>query len=363
MQFAGNNTSNIRTLNLPEILRDLFIVLNDREKNVLVRRFALGNTPKETLESIGKDLTVTRERVRQIENLALKKLRRTCPTTAFHLVNQLSNQLLQNSGGILSEKGIINKLLQELTHTTEAEKPIIQLSLEINPEITKIKKSKNLKTSWHLKSLKIKDIKTIINSAVKTLKTTIDNIVVEESDFIKQVQQDLATQKLSVNPKTIQSTISIDKRIKLITEGYGLTKWRHVQPKSIRDKALIILRRQNKPLHFIEIANKIGDAHFSKKQVTTQAVHNELIRYDDFILVGRGLYALREWGYIKGTVKEVLTNILAEAPKPMKKQDIIAAVLERRHVKIGTISLNLQKYPQFERIDRALYRYNEALEK
>ena len=83
-------------------------------------------------------------------------------------------------------------------------------------------------------------------------------------------------------------------------------------------------------------------------------MHNELIRYDDFVLVGRGLYALQSWGYTKGTVKDVIFEILNENG-PMKKKEIVEEVLKRRQVKIGTISLNLQKNPEFKRVGRAIY--------
>jgi hypothetical protein len=134
--------------------------------------------------------------------------------------------------------------------------------------------------------------------------------------------------------------------------------WRHINPRSIRDKAYIILKKEKKPLHFVEIANKISESGFDKKVVTVQAVHNELIRYEQFVLVGRGLYALKEFGYKRGTVAEVIEDLLRKK-SPLTKQEIIEGVLRQRHVKKGTISLNLQKNPQFVRIGRAVYKLEE----
>ena len=122
---------------------------------------------------------------------------------------------------------------------------------------------------------------------------------------------------------------------------------------------LIVLKKTGSPLHFVEIANKIAGAGFDKKVVTTQAVHNELIRYDQFVLVGRGLYALKEWGYKKGTVADVIEGLLRKK-NPMTKQEIIQGVLKQRQVKKGTISLNLQKNPQFVRVGRAVYQLEEG---
>jgi hypothetical protein len=155
----------------------------------------------------------------------------------------------------------------------------------------------------------------------------------------------------------IHSCLSIDQRLKEIEDGWGLTEWRFVRPRSIRDKVEIVLRKSGEPLHFMEIANRIRESNFDHKNVTVQAVHNELIRYPQFVLVGRGLYALREWGYEPGTVADVIERILKEKG-PLSKKEIILEVAKQRTVKIGTISLNLQKMPYFVRVGRAVYAFD-----
>ena len=158
----------------------------------------------------------------------------------------------------------------------------------------------------------------------------------------------------SYNKTVLAAFLEANSAIKKVEEGYGLTSWRDVRPRSIRDKALIVLRRAGKPMHFKKLAGKILENKFDSKSVTTQAVHNELIRYDDFVLVGRGIYALKEWGFKDGTVKDVIASILKETG-PLPKSKIVDEVLRRRQVKVGTISLNLQKYPEFKRVGRAVY--------
>jgi hypothetical protein len=159
------------------------------------------------------------------------------------------------------------------------------------------------------------------------------------------------------SPELIQSCLRIDERLREIDEGWGLTEWRFVRPRSIRDKVEIILKKAGQPLHFMEIANRIREARFDHKNVTVQAVHNELIRYPQFVLVGRGLYALREWGFEPGTVADVIERILLEKG-PLSKKEIIAEVAKQRTVKVGTISLNLQKMPYFTRVGRAVYAFD-----
>ena len=57
--------------------------LNQREAMVIAMRFGLAGNTEHTLEEIGKQLGVTRERVRQIEAKALNKLRRNQKLKSF----------------------------------------------------------------------------------------------------------------------------------------------------------------------------------------------------------------------------------------------------------------------------------------
>src|SRR3989338_11709154 len=78
---TSKSTAHPLSVNLPELLSNLFMVLTDKESQVIKKRFALQGQQKQTLEKIGKQFNVTRERIRQIESIALGKLRRTVRTT------------------------------------------------------------------------------------------------------------------------------------------------------------------------------------------------------------------------------------------------------------------------------------------
>jgi RNA polymerase primary sigma factor len=66
----------LRDKNLRDELSDLFKVLDDRERKIIVQRFGLDGGKPKTLEQVGKKFGVTRERIRQVQNIALAKLRR-----------------------------------------------------------------------------------------------------------------------------------------------------------------------------------------------------------------------------------------------------------------------------------------------
>jgi len=61
--------------------------LEPRLRDVLERRFGLAGRNPQTLEHIGRELGITRERVRQLETRALKELRQTAPELGFYLVS------------------------------------------------------------------------------------------------------------------------------------------------------------------------------------------------------------------------------------------------------------------------------------
>ncbi len=346
----------ISPINLSEIIDEMFLVLTDKEKDVVIQRFSLDNKSRRTLESIGQQFSVTRERIRQIEKIALGKLRRTVQTTRLNLVNDIANRIIEEKGGIMLESKLVSEIINIIKSEEQLDGNIIKLALSINPNLNKIEKTNTFRPFWRIKNVEMTSINAILNNAVKILKKKSE--VMNASKLLTQIRQALGPKVENCSDPMIASTLELDKRIKQTDEGFGLMSWRHINPRSIRDKAYIILKKEKKPLHFVEIANKISESGFDKKVVTVQAVHNELIRYEQFVLVGRGLYALKEFGYKRGTVAEVIEDLLRKK-SPLTKQEIIEGVLRQRHVKKGTISLNLQKNPQFVRIGRAVYKLEE----
>lgn len=340
-------------IDLPNILQDVFTVLTEKEKRIITQRFSLDGNPRATLEQIGQEFSVTRERIRQIEKIALNKLHRTANNTRLKEINAMAEELLQKSGGLLSEKNLISTVLNKLESGTKIDGYIIRLALCINDKLTKIKHSDILRDGWRLKEINLADIRLAITHGTSLLKKKKD--ILPEARLINDTLAFFTRKNKKVSPSFVVNSFTLFKGMRRVENGWGLMEWRHINPRSIRDKALIILRQNKKPMHFVELANAITNASFDQKTVTQQAVHNELIRYDEFVLVGRGLYALREWGYTDGTVADVVEEILKQKSEPMTKQEIIEEVLKVRDVKIGTISLNLQKNDHFVRVGRAVY--------
>lgn len=357
---ATSNGSSQLQFNLQDMVSDLFLVLTEKEREVIKRRFSLTGQARQTLEKIGKHFNVTRERIRQIESIALSKLRRTVGTTRLDDVNKMAKGILRMKGGLMLEETLIASVLKRLVNPGSIDGAVLRLSLSVDSELEHVGRSGTFKPFWRFSSIPLADLQTIIDGGTKILKRR--GTCMPAAEIVSTVQALNLPCEKQPTAELILSCLTIDTRLKEIEAGWGLTEWRFVRPRSIRDKVEIILKKMEKPLHFVEIANLIREAHFDHKNVTVQAVHNELIRYPQFVLVGRGLYALREWGYEPGTVADVIERILKDKG-PLSKKEIIVEVGKQRKVKVGTISLNLQKMPYFVRVGRAVYDFDSAKKK
>ncbi|MBI4159900.1 winged helix-turn-helix domain-containing protein, partial [Candidatus Wolfebacteria bacterium] len=131
---------------------------------------------------------------------------------------------------------------------------------------------------------------------------------------------------------------------------FGLVSWPTIRPRGIKDRAFAVLDRAAKPMHFREVAAAISKSGWSSKKAHPQTVHNELIKDPRFVLVGRGLYALANWGYESGTVSDVISSLLKSSKRPLSKEAIVESVLKSRFVKPNTVLLNLQNKTLFRKV-------------
>lgn len=338
---------------LRDIVNNLLIVLSQKEKHIIENRFSLNGHPKATLEQIGKEFNVTRERIRQIEKNALRKLQRNVINTDLAVLNEFARLILDRCDGVCEESKMVNEVLKMSKHSETVDTSSAKLSISLDKSIEKVNNTINFRPHWKRSGISHDMIRRVCDRAYGLLKKRDD--VVEADKFLKMVKEKFG-KDVVVTTRFIYSALELDRRIKIVPEGIGLSLWRHINPKTLRDKIYFILRHESKPMHYVDISNKIAGASFDKKVVNVQAVHNELIRYPQFILIGRGIYALSEWGYSSGTVADVIADILKKAGRPFSREEIVDGVLERRQVKKITILLNLKNKPQFERVGRDKYK-------
>lgn len=311
----------------------------DRDREVLRRRSGI-NVAAQTLEQIGQDLNITRERVRQIEKAAFQKLR----DNANHSNDFNSAVLLTISkkGGLISVETLGGELGVESTL-----EPHLVFLVKINPQFVLIERNDNLNRL-------VGNGKVFDDTKVKNTHEALIEVIKAHGKPAKFKN----IHHLVDGPYSQDSLIELAKASAHLSEldgNWGLNSWPEVNPKSIRDKIYLILKKTGRPMHFTDISEKISKLAANPKKVTTQAVHNELIKDKRFVLIGRGIYALAEWGYRSGTVADIIEEILREENGPLNKDEIVKRVLARRQVKTTTIVLNLQEKPQFKRVKKGVY--------
>lgn len=323
---------------------------NKRLRDVVERRFGLRGK-KMTLDTIGKTYGITRERVRQIENSALKHL--TKPETLSYLEPVYKEILahLERHGGVVEEAAFFNSLARQNQH------PHVELLLTLHKNISLAPETDSYKNRWFFERENLNRSEKVLHAVVQ--KIDAQKILLSQEALHAIVSETYAT-LVNVKPakEIVESYVELSKLVKENPyHEYGLISWPTVRPKSIRDKAYAVLVREGKPLHFQAIAVTIDKSGYrGKKKAHPQTVHNELIKdATRFVLVGRGLYGLKDWGYEPGTVKDVIQAVLKQEQKPMTKEMIIEAVKNRRFVKENTILLNLQNKNYFKKQGDGMY--------
>ncbi len=350
--MSEHQSKELNTVRPSKIVQNVLGRLRDRERDVLTARFGLkssSNTNKETLESIGGRLSVTRERVRQIEKAVLKKISKKY-TSTFRQIFKIIDDYLLTHGGIAGLDGLGTYLEIDNQENPELEINALRLIMSVNSKLSALSKNHILKESWGNSNVDVSNLIDIENSIVKVLEEI--NKPTQQNDLLDLI----AKKHPNINKGTIVGALMINANLGVDGKNqWGLSSWSTITPKRIRDKIFIILEEIGKPIHFEEITKITEEKFKSKKPVLSRTVHNELISDKRFVLVGRGIYALKSWGYKPGVVSDVIKDVLKQAGKPLHVSEIIEIVLKRRQVKRNTIIANLQDKALFKKAGKGVY--------
>ena len=324
----------------------LKIIEQEREKEIISRRFGLNGT-KETLEQIGDMLSITRERVRQLEKAILVRLQIAAEDGQIPELVAAEKLLIRN----LTEMGRVARLtdLADKVYgrsATPSERTGINFIATFAKNLSIVEENDKYYAAVGITEYgDSKVIRARVDEIVKIIKNNKAPLTLDELDAKLDYE----------HPDHIKAVASISKLLASLNGYWGLAKWPSVNPKNIRDKIYVILEMKHEPMHFSEIAREIKESNFKRKNVTVQAIHNELIKDPRFVLIGRGIYALSNWGYKKGTISEIITSILEKSDHPLTREEIVKQVLRVRRVKETTILLNLQNKKLFKKVERNLY--------
>lgn len=335
-----------------ETVNELLKLISSKEADVLRRRFGLGTNDAETLEVIGQSYKVTRERVRQIQHWAIKHLKQL-PATAQHLhgLTLALQQLLESRGGLMIEPELFERLQGTGEHTRQRQEAVRFILEQLLDDRVERVEVEAYKPYWKLKFANLSLLEPTIEATRAVLETA--GKPLSQAEVLKRLGQTelLRSNGEQLNEAAVLGYISVATTVERNPFGeLGLRTWGTIVPKRMHDKILLVMRKHGKPMHFQEISQRINEIGFDHRQAYPPTVHNELILNNEYVLVGRGIYALREWGYKPGVVADVLADILRQAGQPLTRDELVTKVLEQRMVKKNTIALALTNKAKFRRL-------------
>lgn len=310
--------------------------LSSRQKEVLEGRYGLNNSEALTLAELGSRYSLTRERVRQIESLGLKAAESKASGAEFDSFIKTVSSILKNNGGLRRE----DLLIEDLSNVSQTNR--LKFILEICGKFKYSKDNKDYHPYLYLTDADHKKVGSFVSYLVKNA---------DRENFAASFAA--SAKSLGISDSAARNYASVSKKVSMNTYGdLGLSEWAEINPKTARDWAYLVLRKEQKPLHFTDIAKMVTDLR--KKAAHAPTIHNELIKDEKFVLVGKGTYTLKEFGVIPGTAREIINHFLKKQG-PLKASDVVKMVLKERLFKENTVLINLQNRKNFKRMDDGRY--------
>lgn len=335
------------SFNPKKITKKITSQLKDRASDVIFNRFGLNDLgEKKTLEEIGKKYNITRERVRQIEDAALIFIKKSSAYKAEQAIFDELKQLLHRLGSIVAEHELLPYISKD-----KATQNHINFFLTLGDAFRKHREDNHFYTRYSIDD----EMTEKVHDSLKKLYASLsDEDLVPETEMIKKFLDHM--KELSEEYKSEEIArrwLSISKTVAKNPLGeWGKASSPNIRVRGVKDYAYLVMRKNGSPMHFREVADSISKT-FDKK-IHYATCHNELIKDPRFVLVGRGMYALSEWGYKKGIAREVIMDIL-KREGPLGKEDVVQKVNKERYFKKNTILVNLANPKYFKKNKTGLY--------
>jgi hypothetical protein len=349
----SHQRESLQQFELDIIIERILNPLKERERTILSKRYGLDGKEVATLKSVGEEQGLTRERVRQIEKELLKNLKRgVVELKEFISARDLLITTIAEHGGIMSEEALMNYL----GYSDPADVQALKFLLKLIAELEEHGADEHIRQSW----AKIGFDKKFLHDFIVATKSLLDNhgqpILAdkflehfEKSDFFKENSERLT-------PKVVLNYLHTAESIRKNPFGeYGLSHWNEIKPRDVGDKAYLVMKHHGKPEHYSTITDLINQNNIDARKAYKETVHNKLIKDKRFVLVGRGIYALTEWGYRPGVVSDIIMEVIREAGQPLSRDEIVKRVLERRMVKKNTVLVGLSNKKLFKKVGKNLY--------
>lgn len=339
-----------------QVLVDSFISdLAPRTKEIIVKRYGLDGEKPRTLEEIGKTYGITRERVRQIQASAVKEFQKKDDLSTLKPVEEMIEKILKEHGHIVRHDQILDEFANR--STTIVNPYVVEFVLELSNKFVYHAETEKTHRAWATKQGNVDVPTQVIEAFMESLRDA-GKPMPHQATVKCVLDHEVAETHCDViaDGEVVATYLALSKQVRQNPFGeWGFVTWTEINPKGVKDKAFVVLKRAGEPMHFSEITEAINASGFATRPAIPQTVHNELIKDERFVLVGRGMYALKEWGFEPGTVADVAARVLKAHGGTMKREDLLKEVLKQRFVKKNTVMLALQNKDRFVKGDDGTY--------
>jgi hypothetical protein len=341
----------IKILALNEIVDSLLNRIGPRAKELLELRFGLTGKRPKSLSAIGKKMGITRERVRQIENDSFRKLKKINKDDQYQAIIKKAVEIVESYGGFCEKKRLKKMIKNDVS---DLERRYLMIILNACNHLDFQKGNQQLEAFWYDgKKVQPREISHNVKKVLGFIQ--VKGRPVRFGEILKFAKS-LNGEFFSGEPgeKKLRMILSISKDLQRnILEEWGWKKWNLISGKGSRERAYLVLKKHKEPMHFRDLSDKINK-YYKGKITLPQTVHNELIKDNRFVQVGKGTYGLAEWGLVSGTVKDVIMQLLREKNKAAK-EEILEYVLSQKKVKKTTIAVNLANQNIFSKDEQGNY--------
>jgi hypothetical protein len=331
-----------------QVTKRIISHLPERAVDVIINRFGLdpNDLERKTLEEIGRKYNITRERVRQIKENSISLIKKSPAFKAEQVLFEELKTLIHSLGSIVSEHEFLNHISKDKSTQNH-----IHFYLVLGDMFKKHKEDDHFKTRWSVDDETADHVHDSLKKLYASLK---DEDLVPETEMIKRFFDHMKdTADHYKNEEIAKRWLTMSKKISKNPLGdWGKAESQNVSTRGVKDYAYLVMRKHGSPMHFKEVTDAISKTFGRKSHYAT--THNELIKDPRFVLVGRGLYALSEWGYTRGIARDVISEILKKEG-PLSKEDIIDKVMKERYFKKNTILVNLANSKYFKKNKNGLY--------
>src|SRR5258708_159465 len=358
-KIMGSQTqSDLNEFQPDNLVSVLLALLKERDREILSKRFGLDDMEIETLESIGKKHSLTRERVRQIEKDSLNFLKKQ-NLPDLEKAELLIFETIKEHGSVMGEEFLMQ--VMQVGKTDQKERQSVKFLLSLGQQFKNLHETPEYYISWYLVGFDLSCLQQVISEFMTILEST--KHVISQDDLYHQFKQTsfYKEHELELTERVLKSYLNVAKIIQINPfNEIGLKNWNEVRPRDVGDKAYLVLKHNTKPQHYSEITKMINNYKFDNRVAYQETVHNELIKDNRFVLIGRGIYALSEWGYKKGVVADVIKEIMKSFGRPLSRDEIINEVLKKRQVKRNTILVGLSNRKNFQKVGKDKYTLTEV---